>query len=178
MGKWYILHVRTGYEERIRKLLEKQLNAGETQRLENIVIPTEEVAEFSGGKKEIKSKRYWPGYMLVEIAEPQNNDLTWHTIRATTGVLGFLGAGATPVPLNAPEVEKILKELEDKKSKPTLKVEFEPKDKVEIIEGPFVNFSGVVEEVYPERERLKVSITIFGRATSLELNYWQVERTS
>jgi transcriptional antiterminator NusG len=114
--------------------------------------------------------------VLIELENEADNELVWHSIRTTGGVLKFLGAGAKPVPLAEGEVGKIITELAEKKGKPTPKVEFKQGDKVEIIDGPFVNFSGLVEEVFPERERLKISVSIFGRATLLELNYWQVER--
>lgn len=175
MGNWYILHVRTGYEERVKKLLESTVNR-EAPNIKQIIIPTEDVTEISKGEKKIKSRKYWPGYVLIELDSQADNELIWHSIRTTGGVLKFLGAGAKPVPITDGEAEKIVTELAEKKGKPTPKVEFQPGDKVEIVDGPFVNFSGLVEEVFPERERLKVSVSIFGRATLLELNYWQVER--
>ena len=112
----------------------------------------------------------------VNIDEQQENEIVWHMIRKTTGVLGFLGAEQTPVPLSQEEADKMLNEVEERKSKPTPKVEFAVGDKVEIIDGPFVNFSGIVEEVYHNSQRLKVSVSIFGRATPVELSYWQVEK--
>jgi len=175
MGKWYILHVRTGHEEKIRKLLESRVNA-EEKRIVSIIIPTEDVSEINKGEKKIRSRRYWPGYVLVEVAEEHDNEVVWHSIQTTAGILGFLGAGARPVPLPESQVQKVLQEIEDKKGKPTPKVEFKQGDKVEITDGPFVNFSGIVDEVYPDKERLKVSLSIFGRSTLLELDYWQVER--
>jgi len=176
MGKWYILHVRTGYEDKIRRLLESGVNR-DGKHILQIIVPTEDVAEVSHGERKIKTRKYWPGYVLVEIADDSDNEVVWHAIRTTQGVLGFLGASkAKPVHLGEDDVQRILKELEEKKGKPTPKVEFHPGDKVEIIEGPFVNFTGIVEEVYPDKERLKVSVSIFGRGTLLELAYWQVER--
>jgi len=175
MSKWYILHVRTGQEEKIKQLLLNNPSLGK-EKIKQIIIPKEEVSEVSKGEKKIKSRRFWPGYMLIEIEDSADNEVVWHAIRTTSGVLGFLGASKKPVPLQDEEVDKILKEIEERKSKPTPKVEFLKGDKVEITDGPFVNFTGVVEEVYPDKERLKVSVSIFGRATLLELDYWQVEK--
>ncbi|HOJ39467.1 MAG TPA: transcription termination/antitermination protein NusG [bacterium] len=175
MEHWYILHVRTGYEEKIKKLLENTVNR-ESARIKQIIVPMENVAEMAHGERKIKKRKYWPGYILIQVADGAENESLWHAIRTTPGVLGFLGAGQSPVPLSETEINKIISELADRQQKPTPKVEFKPGDKVEIIDGPFVNFTGIVEEVYPERERLKVSVSIFGRATLLELNYWQAER--
>ncbi|HOV21392.1 MAG TPA: transcription termination/antitermination protein NusG [Candidatus Ratteibacteria bacterium] len=174
MGKWYILHVRTGQEEKIRKLLENQLNKKEKQ-ITQIVIPKEEIVER--GKEEKKTtRRFWPGYMLIEIAPEFDNEILWHRIRTTTGVLNFLGAGDKPVPLQPEEAKNVIGEVEKRKSKPTPKVEFKEGDKVEITEGPFMNFTAIVEEVYPDKGRLKVSVSAFGRSTPLELSFWQVEK--
>lgn len=169
MGKWYILHVRTGQEEKIKKLLENRVNE-DKKRITQIIIPKEETQE----KK--TSKRFWPGYMLIELEDESDNEVIWYRIRTTPGVLGFLGAGKTPVPLKENEAEKILKEIDERKKKPIPKVEFKVGDRVEIIEGPFINYTGVVEEVFSDRERIKVSVSIFGRATSLELDFNQVEK--
>lgn len=174
MGRWYILHVRTGQEDKVRKMLLNQQE--ETEIIKQVIIPKEEVSEIYRGEKKIKTRRFWPGYILIEIDEQQENEIVWHKIRKTPGVLGFLGAGQNPVPLSQEEAEKILNELEEKKSKPTPKVEFNVGDKVEITDGPFINFSGIVEEVYHNTQRLKVSVSIFGRATPVELSYWQVEK--
>lgn len=176
MGKWYILHVRTGQEEKIRTLVHLR---AETigKKISQVVIPTEDVSEVDRGEKKIKERRFWPGYMLVEIDEDNDGEVVWHMIKTTQGVLGFLGAGKNPVALAQSEVQNILSEIEEKKSKPTPKIEFEVGDKVEISEGPFENIIGVVEEIQPAREKLKVSVSIFGRSTLLEVNYWQVEKT-
>ncbi len=175
MGKWYILHVRTGQEDKIRKLIENRINS-DKKRITQIIIPKEDVAEVEKGAKKVKSRRFWPGYMLIELDENEDNEIIWYRIRTTPGILKFLGAGEKPVPLSKEEVDRILKEIEERQSKPVPKVEFKVGDRIEIIDGPFINFTGVVEEVYPEKERLKVSVSIFGRATSLELNFWQVEK--
>lgn len=175
MGRWYILHVRTGQEEKVKKMLINQ-EEGNPPVIKQVIIPKEEVSEVAHGEKKIKSRRFWPGYILIELDEQQENETVWHMIRKTPGVLGFLGAEQTPVPLSQQEAEKILSEVEERKGKPIPKIEFKVGDKVEIIDGPFINFSGIVEEVYHHSQRLKVSVSIFGRATPVELNYWQVEK--
>ncbi len=175
MGKWYILHVRTGKEETVKKLLASR-SESLGKNISQVVVPTEEISEVKKGEKQIKEVRFWPGYMLVELDEDNDGELMWHMIKTTPGVLGFLGAAKNPVPLAEKEVEKILSEIEEKKSKPTPKIEFEVGDKVRITEGPFVSIDGVVEEVQQAREKLKVSVSIFGRLTLLEVNYWQVEK--
>jgi transcriptional antiterminator NusG len=175
MGRWYILHVRTGQEETVKKMLLNQQEE-DISAIKQVIIPTEDVSDISKGEKKIKKRRFWPGYILIEIDEQKENEIVWHMIRKTPGVLGFLGAGQNPTPLSQEEAEKVLSEVEERKSKPTPKVEFSVGDKVEIIDGPFLNFSGIVEEVYPNTQRLKISVSIFGRATPVELNYWQVEK--
>jgi len=174
MGNWYILHVRTGQEDKIKKLLENQINKKE-KKISQIIIPKEEVAE-RGKEEKKRTRRFWPGYMLIEINPDFDNEILWHRIRTTTGVLNFLGAGEKPVPLQQEEVKNVLEEVEKRKSKPVPKVEFKEGDKVEITEGPFMNFTAIVEEVYPDKERIKVSVSAFGRSTPLELNYYQVEK--
>ena len=175
MGRWYILHVRTGQEDTVKKMLLNQQEE-DISAIKQVIIPTEDVSDISKGEKKIKKRRFWPGYILIEIDEQKENEIVWHMIRKTPGVLGFLGAGQNPTPLSQEEAEKVLSEVEERKSKPTPKVEFSVGDKVEIIDGPFLNFSGIVEEVYPNTQRLKISVSIFGRATPVELNYWQVEK--
>ncbi len=174
MGKWFILQVKTGHEDKIKKLLNNQ-DDDVLKKILQIVIPKEDVTEVVKGEKKVRSRKFWPGYILVEIDESAD-DMIWHKIKMTQGVIKFLGAG-NPVPLSEYEAKKIMNEVEEKKGKTTPKVEFSVGDKVEITDGPFVNFYGLVEEIYPDKERLRVSISIFGRATPVELNYWQVEKT-
>jgi transcriptional antiterminator NusG len=178
MSQWYILHVRTGQENKIRKLIESRVQdlAGEhAKQIKQIIIPMEEVSEVSDGERVIKERRYLPGYLLMET-EDNVDELVWHSIKTTPGMFGTLGAGIKPAPLATAEITKLLKELEERKTKPVPKVEFNKKDKVEVIDGPFMNFTGIIEEVNQEKERLKVSVSIFGRSTMLELSFWQVEK--
>jgi len=175
MSQWFIVHVRTGHEDKIRKLIEARFrNAGNSQ-IKQIIIPTEDVAETTKGEKVVKERKFLPGYLLVET-EDHVDEVSWHMIRTTEGVYKILGAGTRPAPLDNLEINRLLRELEERKTKPVPKVEFARGEKVEIIDGPFVNFTGIVEEVNQEKERLKVSVSIFGRSTTLELNFWQVEK--
>jgi len=177
MGKWFIVHVRTGHEDKTKKLIEARLaNAGNTM-VKQIIIPTEDVVEVesSKGEKTIKPRKFFPGYLLIET-EDNIDDLTWHLIKTTSGVFNVLGAGTRPAPLQGNEVKNLLREIEERKAKPVPKIEFNKGDKVVITEGPFVDFTGVVEDVNNDKERLKVSVSIFGRSTILELNFWQVEK--
>ncbi|MCL5674289.1 MAG: transcription termination/antitermination protein NusG [Candidatus Omnitrophica bacterium] len=178
MSQWYILHVRTGQENKIRSLIESRINElseKESKQIKQIIIPMEEVSDTLSGEKKIKERRYLPGYLLMETEE-NVDETVWHRIKTTPGVFGTLGAGVKPAPLESSEITRLLKELEERKSKPIPKVEFSKNDKVEIIDGPFMNFTGIIEEVNHEKERLKVSVSIFGRSTILDMSFWQVEK--
>ena len=172
---WYVIHTQTGYEERVKATLVKQLKqnpvAGEF--IAQIVVPTEQVAEIKGGKKKISERKFFPGYVLVEM---ELNDKTWYFIKRTPGVTGFVGPRSRPTPLTAAEIQNILKQSETTKAKPIPKVTFEKGDPVRVKEGPFNNFNGTVEEVNHEKGKIKILISIFGRATPVELEMWQVEK--
>ncbi len=175
MSKWFIIHVRTGHEEKIKKLIESKLiNAGNAM-VKQIIVPTEDVAETLKGEKIVKKRKFFPGYLIAET-EDSVDEFTWHLIKTTNGVFNVLGAGTKPAPLGEKEADSLKQTIEERKTKPVPKVEFSKGDKVEIIDGPFVNFTGVVEDINNEKERLKVSVSIFGRSTILELNFWQVEK--
>ena len=172
---WYVIHTQTGYEERVKKnLVKKQKQdpvAGEF--ISQIVVPTEQVAEIKGGKKKISERKFFPGYVLVEM---ELNDKTWYFIKRTPGVTGFVGPRSRPTPLTTAEIKNILKQSETTKAKPIPKVTFGKGDPIRVKEGPFNNFNGTVEEVNHEKGKMKVSISIFGRATPVELEMWQVEK--
>lgn len=172
--KWFVIHTLTGQEEKVKSNLE--LKAHEDGSLKDMIsqvlIPTEQVSEVKDGKKKISLRKFFPGYVLVEM---EMTDETWFQIRNIPGVTGFIGAGRKPVSLLESEVAHILKQTEERKEKPLPKVIFEKGDGVKIIEGPFINFTGNVEEINPSRQKLKVMVSIFGRATPVELEYWQVE---
>ncbi len=170
--RWYIVHTKTNQEKKVKSLLEHLITQGE-YKIFQVIVPTEEITEIIKGQRKVKPREFFPGYILVEM---DLDEETWHEIRTTSNVLGILGEGDRPTPLPEEEIQTLLKVLEEKKKKPSPKVEFEKGEHVEIKEGPFANFSGIVEEVNPEKERLKVGIFIFGRATMVELEYWQVEK--
>ena len=172
--KWYVVHTLSGHEQRVKDTLEYNIERNNMRELiPQVLIPTESVSEVKGGKKSITKRKFFPGYVLVEMVL---TDETYYFIRETNGVINFIGTGK-PVPLQDREVQNILELIEEKKEKVKPKVLFDKGENIKITDGPFVNFTGVVEEVNPDRGKLKVMVTIFGRATPVELEYWQVERT-
>jgi transcriptional antiterminator NusG len=174
MKKWYVVHTQTGNEEKVKMALEKRVSTHSMEELiGKVLIPTEQVSEVRLKKRRISQRKFFPGYILVEM---ELNDDTYFLVRKTPGVTGFIGLGKRPTALQEEEVENILKRAEETKAKPAPKTIFEKGEAVRVIDGPFVNFNGTVEEIHPERGRLKVSVSIFGRATPVELEYWQVEK--
>ncbi|UCD55022.1 MAG: transcription termination/antitermination factor NusG [Candidatus Omnitrophota bacterium] len=173
--KWYVIHAQTGFEERVKASLEKRMKQtpGASDFIAQIVIPTEQVAEIKGGKKKISQRKFFPGYVLVEM---ELNDKSWYFIKRTPGVTGFVGPRSMPTPLTDTEIKNILKQTETTKAKPIPRVTFEKGEAVRVKEGPFNNFNGSVEEVNPEKGKIKVSISIFGRSTPVELEMWQIEK--
>lgn len=172
---WYVIHTYSGYEQKVKTSLEDQFeHAGMRERLGEIVIPTEEVVEIKQGKKRVTSRKFFPGYVLINIEMDQD---IWYMIKDTPKVTGFPGgASGLPVPLTEQEVKDILDQIRGESSKPKPKVSFERGENVRVIDGPFVNFNGVVEEVNPDKGKLKVMVSIFGRATPVELEFPQVEK--
>ncbi|MEX0961588.1 MAG: transcription termination/antitermination protein NusG [Simkaniaceae bacterium] len=175
MNQWYVVQVMSGQEKKVKKALEENSEkSGMVDVIEEILVPTENVAEVKAGKQTITEKRLWPGYILVKFAL---TDDAWMYIKNTTGVIAFLG-GAKPTPLSQYEVEEILKELREKKDEVVQKHKIEPGDYVKITEGVFVNFTGDVIEVNPEKGRVSVMVSIFGRENRVDdLEFWQVEET-
>ena len=174
MKQWYVIHTQTGQELKVKTSLETKIQQGQaTEVISQILVPTERVAEVRGGKKRISERKFFPGYLLVEM---EMSDDSWHLVRTTPGVTGFIGAGRRPVALSEDEVGEILRQTEERKDKPTPRVMFSKGEGVRVIEGPFTNFSGVIEEVNTQRGKLKVMVSIFGRQTPVELEFWQVER--
>ena len=173
--QWYIIHTQTGQEMKVKSALEgKMQQSGDVGRLiSTVLVPTERVTEVRGGKKRISERKFFPGYLLVQM---EMTDESWHLVRTTQGVTGFIGAGRRPVSLSEEEVAEILRQTEERKDKPTPRVSFQKGEGVRVIEGPFTNFSGVIEEVNASRGKLKVLVSIFGRQTPVELEFWQVER--
>lgn len=172
--KWYILHVFSGAEEFVVKALEEKIKKYDMKdQIEEIVIPKENVVEIKEGKKVISEKRSFPGYLLIKM---EMNDKNWYFVRNTPKVTGFVGSGKKPKPLSEKEVNTILKHIEVTQDKPKPKHHFEVGESVKIIDGPFVNFNGVVDAVNNEKSTLKVTVTIFGRPTPVDLNFLQVEK--
>jgi transcriptional antiterminator NusG len=172
--RWYVVHTLTGQEDKVKGSIEKKIAQGELKDLiSQVLVPTEKVSEVKAGKKKISQRKFFPGYVLVEMELNENN---WYLIRNMPGVTGFISSGSKPVPLHDEEIANILKQTEEKKEKPTPKVIFEQGEAVKVIEGPFTNFNGTVEEINPNKGKLKVSVAIFGRTTPVELEYWQVEK--
>lgn len=178
--QWFVLHTLTGQEYKVRDSITARLRAAEMEEyVGEIVIPTEQVSEVKKGVRSTTTRKFFPGYVLLNIAlydETRHvRESAWYFIRETQGVIGFIG-GEHPVPLSNDEIDAIMGQAEEKQEKASPKVTFEPGETVKINDGPFLNFSGVVEEVDPARGKLKVSVAIFGRVAPVELEYWQVER--
>lgn len=172
--KWYVIHTQTGAEEKARAGLESKMASTTLKNfIGEIVVPTEQVSEIRGGKKRIMARKFFPGYILLKM---EMNKESWYLVKTTPGITGFIGPGRTPAPLSDDEVNNILKRTQDTETKPSPKVSFDIGEAVRISEGPFANFHGSVMEVNPDRGKLKVSVSIFGRSTLVELEYWQVEK--
>jgi len=171
---WFIIHTYSGFEQKVADSLRSRAEAfGFAPQIGQILIPTEEVVELRAGKKVTSKRMLYPGYVLVEM---EMNDELWHAVKATPRVTGFVGGGNMPVPLTADEVNSILYRQASSAERPRPKLSFEKNENVRIIDGPFNNFSGKIDEVNPERNTLRVLVTIFGRATPVELDFLQVEK--
>jgi transcriptional antiterminator NusG len=172
--KWFIIHTYSGFENKVAESLRTRAEAfGFNDKIGQILIPTEEVVELRNGKKVTSKRLVYPGYVLVEM---EMNDALWHEVKNTPRVTGFVGGGNSPVPLSADEVNQILYRQASAAERPRPKMNFEKNDNVRIVDGPFANFSGKVDEVNVERGTLRVMVTIFGRATPVELEFLQVEK--
>jgi transcriptional antiterminator NusG len=170
---WYVVHTYSGYEDKVKASIEEQFRAKGLLSAEfEIRIPTEDVVEVKAGKKRVSKRKFFPGYLLIRM---EMNEETWYLIKSTPKVTGFLG-GNTPTPLTDTEVEEILRTEKAETTKPKPKVLFESGENVRVIEGPFTNFTGVIDEVNLERGKLRVLVSIFGRATPVELDFLQVEK--
>jgi transcriptional antiterminator NusG len=175
MGKnWYIIHTYSGFEKKVAETLKSRVEAAGLQELfGEIMIPTEDVIEMRAGKKVVTPKLFYPGYVLVEM--DMNND-TWHMVRSTPRVTGFVGSGQMPPPLTEEEVDRILHKVEVAAEHPKPKLKFDRGESVKITDGPFKDFTGVVDEINDDRSTLRVMVTIFGRSTPVELDFYQVEK--
>ena len=173
--RWYVVHTYSGFEKSVQRALGERIQRSNVQDLfGQILVPVEEVVELKAGQKSISERKFFPGYVLVEM---EMNDETWHLVKSTPKVTGFVGGTANkPTPISEKEVEKIMQQMQDGVEKPRPKVLFEPGEVVRVKEGPFTDFHGSVEHVNYEKNRLRVSVTIFGRATPVELEFGQVEK--
>lgn len=172
--KWYVAHVQSGSEGTVVKALnEKIARQGKEKFFDKILVPTHEVTEVKLGKRVNSEKKFFPGYVLIKMVM---NDDTWHMVRSLPRVTGFLGANNKPVAISEKEAEKLLHSIEDHKAGAASLITYEIGDEVKVIEGPFASFIGKVEEVDNEKQRLKVSVSIFGRPTEVELDFLQVEK--
>ena len=173
--RWYVVHAYSGFEKSVqRALLERVQRQGMQDLFGQVLVPVEEVVELKSGQKSISERKFFPGYVLVEM---EMNDESWHLVKSTPKVTGFVGGTANkPSPISEKEVEKIMQQMQDGVEKPRPKVLFEPGEVVRVKEGPFTDFHGSVEHVNYEKNRLRVSVTIFGRATPVELEFGQVEQ--
>ena len=171
---WYVIHTQTGYEDRVKKSLDSKIKAGlDHGSIAQVLVPIEQVSEVKAGKKRISQRKFFPGYILVEM---ELTDASWYLIKSVSGVTGFVGAGSRPLPLREDEIANILKQAKEAKEKPTPKVVFEKGESVRVNDGPFVNFNGSIEEVNLAKGKIKVMISIFGRTTPVELETWQAEK--
>ncbi len=171
---WYIIHTYSGFEKKVAETLKSRIQAsGLESQFGEIMVPTEDVIEMRGGKKVVTPKLFYPGYVLVEM---DLNDDTWHLVRSTPRVTGFVGSGQKPSPLTGEEVDRIVHRVEVAAEHPKPKLMFDKGENVKITDGPFKDFTGIVDEINDDRSTLRVMVTIFGRSTPVELDFYQVEK--
>jgi transcriptional antiterminator NusG len=172
--KWYVVHTYSGYENKVRlALLQRIREHGMQDSFEEVLVPTENVIEMKKGEKRTSTRKFFPGYILVKMTM---NDKTWHLVKSTPKVTGFVGSARNPPAISDQEVSRITSRMTEGVLKPKPKVRFEEGESVRVIDGPFANFNGIVEEVKPEKGKLRVLVSIFGRATPVELDFVQVEK--
>ena len=172
--KWYIVHVYSGFESKVKIALEERIaSSSHTAKFGEIVVPTEEIVELVKGKRKTSSRKFYPGYILVNM---ELDEETWHIVNNTAKITGFLGGRQKPAPITDEEAEQILQRMEVGKLKPQPKYFFESGDEIRVIDGPFANFNGIVDEVNPEKGKIKVLVSIFGRSTPVELEFVQVTK--
>jgi transcriptional antiterminator NusG len=179
--QWFVVHVLSGQEQKVHDNIVKRIKTEELgDHVFEVLIPTERVQEIKRGKKTETTRKFFPGYLIVNMhLLDEKNDLidkTWYFIKDTNGVIGFAGTKDKPIPMRKKEVEGMLAQMKEREDTLTPKISFEVGDKVKVSDGPFQNQQGIVEEVDPERGKLRVSVSIFGRDTPVELEYWQVEK--
>jgi transcriptional antiterminator NusG len=171
--RWYVIHTYSGHENKVKTILEREIVAqGMEDKITKVIIPTEEVVEMKNGKKTTTAKKFLPSYIMVEMEMTKE---AWHLVRNTPGVTSFVSAGDKPQPLRNEEVERIMAQMDRARTRAATDIPFKVGDAVKVIDGPFADFSGVVNEINPERGKLKVMVSIFGRSTPVELNFLQVK---
>lgn len=172
--EWYVIHTYSGFEHKAKAALEERIRTlGMQEHFGEILVPAEKVVELVKGRKKTSSRKFFPGYMLVNM---DLNDETWHLVKSTPKVTGFVGDATHPSPITEPEVQEITHQMAEGAARPKPKVLFETGESVKVIDGPFADFNGVVEEVKADKGKLRVLISIFGRATPVELDFVQVEK--
>ena len=171
--EWYAVHVLSGHEKKIKKYLENEIEKANLQdQISRILIPSEDVVEMKDGKKRVKNRIFFPGYMLIEM---ELNKVTQHVVLNTPSITNFVGSKNNPVPLQEDEVRRILGRIEERQNEEIIDIPYREGDPVKVIDGPFTDFSGIVEEINREKKKLKVMVSIFGRSTPVELDFLQVE---
>ncbi len=172
--RWYVIHTLTGHEQKVKAAIDRAVEERDLGALiHNVLVPAEEVTTQTKSGKGVRKKVFFPGYVLVQMKVSEES---WGFVRRTAGVTGFVGSGSAPTPLSDEEVQIVLDQVEGRKPQLEVEFDFEESDVVNITSGPFANFSGVVEEVYPDRGKCKVMVTVFGRATAVELDISEVEK--
>ncbi|MCD6049754.1 MAG: nusG [Verrucomicrobia bacterium] len=179
-SQWFVIHTLSGQEQKVKDSIEKRIKPEEMgEYIHEVLVPMEKVAEVRNGKKTVTNRKLYPGYVFVHMILLDDNnrpiEKPWYFIRETQGIIGFVG-GERPSPTPADEIESIKSQIADAEDSERPKVQFDVGETVKINDGPFLNFSGVIEEIEPERGKLKVTVNIFGRNTPVELEYWQVEK--
>ena len=173
-SRWYVIHVYSGFEKKVASAIREQAEQkGVAQRFEQILVPTEEVIEVKRGAKVSSERKFFPGYVLVKM---DLDDATWHLVKNTAKVTGFLGGRGRPTPITENEAARIMRQVQEGIERPKPSITFEVGEQVRVSDGPYTSFNGVVEEVDDEKSRIKVAVSIFGRATPVELEYSQVEK--
>jgi transcriptional antiterminator NusG len=172
--KWYVVHTYSGYENKVMLALEERIKTfGKEESFSEILVPSESVVELIKGEKKTSSRKFFPGYIFVKM---EMNDDTWHIVKNTSKVTGFIGERTTPSAISDKEMAEIIHQIEEGFQKPKPKFLFDKGDSIRVIDGPFTNFNGIVSEVKPEKGKLRVLVSIFGRATPVELDFIQVEK--
>ena len=179
-SQWFVIHTLSGQEQKVKESIEKRLKTEEMgDYIKEVLVPMEKVAEVRSGKKTVSTRKLYPGYVFVDIVLLDENkrvvEKPWYFIRDTPGIIGFVG-GDRPTPTSAEEIATIKEQISESEDQERPKVHFEVGETIKINDGPFLNFSGVIEEIEPDRGKLKVTVNIFGRNTPVELEYWQVEK--